>query len=154
MLNGDIQFGLGAGDGIASVLQLFAANQVGGAQRDTTIEIGLCLRERRFLDVDIRLQLFAVDHLLTRLANAGGQLGFRFFKCLLGIGLVQGDQRVALLHEIGVVGPDFRHAAGHLRHDLHLVPCHVSVIGLFIMTQYQKPINSVCHGNNNKEQCQ
>ncbi len=46
LLNGDIQLGLGAGDGITSVLQLFAANQVGGAQRDTTVEVGLCLKAR------------------------------------------------------------------------------------------------------------
>jgi hypothetical protein len=39
LLNGHIQFGLRAGDGIAGVLQLFAANQVGGAQRDAAVQV-------------------------------------------------------------------------------------------------------------------
>ncbi|AMX08580.1 hypothetical protein A0R60_4366 [Enterobacter asburiae] len=40
------------------------------------------------------------------------------------------------MHKVGIVSPDFRHAARHLRHNLYLVPCHVRVVSLFSMTQY------------------
>ena len=136
LLNRHVQFGLGAGNRVAGVLQLFAANQVGGPQRNTAVKVGLRLGKRGFFNLNAGLQLLAVDHLLARLTHAGGQLGLRFFKRLLGIGLVEGDQRIAFLHVVGVVGPDFRHAAGHLRHNLHLIPCHIRVIGLFEVTQY------------------
>ena len=54
---------------------------------------------------------------------------------LLRVSGIQRDQHVTLFHKVGVVDPDFRHAAGHLRHDLNLVPCHVGIISLFMMTQ-------------------
>jgi membrane fusion protein (multidrug efflux system) len=31
---------------------------------------------------------------------------------------------------------------------------NVGIVGLFVVTQYQKPVNPICHGNNNEEQCQ
>ncbi|MGU0044428.1 hypothetical protein ACVXHA_27845 [Escherichia coli] len=65
---------------------------------------------------------------------------------------VESDQNIAFFYKIGVIGPDFRHAARHLRHNLNLIPCHVCVIGFFEMTQYQKPINPYRYGNNYKEQ--
>jgi hypothetical protein len=96
------------------VLQLFAADQVRGAQRDTAVQVSLRLGEGGLFDVNIRLQLLAVDHLLTGLTHAGGQLRLGFLKRLLGIGLIEGDQRIAFLHVVRVVSPDFGHAARHL----------------------------------------
>ena len=49
LLDRDIKLGLSAGDGITSVLQLFAANQVGIAQRNSAIKVALCLRQCGFL---------------------------------------------------------------------------------------------------------
>jgi hypothetical protein len=83
------QLGLRAGDGVAGVLQLFAANEVRGAQRDAAVQVSLRLGEGGLFDVDIRLQLLAVDHLLTGLTHAGGQLRLGFLKRLLGIGLIE-----------------------------------------------------------------
>ena len=111
LLDCHVEFGLRAGDGIAGVLQLFAADQVRGAQRDAAIQVSLRLGEGGLFDVNIRLQLLAVDHLLTGLTHAGGQLRFGFLKRLLGIGLIEGDQRIAFLHVVRVVSPDFGHAA-------------------------------------------
>ena len=136
------------------MLQLFAADEVRRAQRDTAVQVSLRLGEGGLFDVNIRLQLLAVDHLLTGLTHAGGQLRLGFLKRLLGIGLIEGDQRIAFLHVVRVVSPDFGHAARDLGHDLYLVPCHVGIVGLFVVTQYQKPVNPICHGNNNEEQCQ
>ena len=136
------------------MLQLFAADEVRGAQRDAAVQVSLRLGEGGLFDVNIRLQLLAVDHLLTGLTHAGGQLRFGFLKRLLGIGLIESDQRIAFLHIVRVVCPDFGHAARDLGHNLYLVPCHVGIVGLFVVTQYQKPVNPICHGNNNEEQCQ
>ena len=93
------------------MLQLFTANQVGGAERNTTLEVALRLGQGRFLHVDIGLKLFAVDHQLAGLANAGGQRRLCFFKSLLGVGRVERDQHIPFFHKVGVVSPDFRHAA-------------------------------------------
>ena len=118
------------------MLQLFTANQVGGAERNAAVQVALRLRQRRFLHVDVGLQLFAVDHQLAGLTDAGGQRGLCFFKRLLGVGWIESHQHIAFLHKVGIVSPDFRHAARHLRHNLYLVPCHVRVVSLFSMTQY------------------
>ena len=117
------------------MLQFFAANQVGAAQRNTTIKVGLRLRQRGFADLDVSLQLLVVDHQLAHLTYAGGQRGLCFFESLLGIGLVQSHQNVALLDVVGVIGPDFGDATGYLRHDLNLVTGHVCIIGFLEMTQ-------------------
>ncbi len=111
LLNGDIQLCLRAGDGIAGVLQLFTANKIGVTQRHTTVKVALRLRQGGFLHVDIRLQLLAVNHQLVRLAHAGGQRRFGFFKRLFGVSLIERDQNIALFYKVGVISPDFRHAA-------------------------------------------
>ncbi len=46
LLDCHVEFGLCAGDGIAGVLQLFAANEVRGAQRDAAVQVSLRGRGR------------------------------------------------------------------------------------------------------------
>ncbi len=58
-------------------------NKIGITQRHTTVKVALRLREGRFLHVDIRLQLLAVNHQLVRLAHAGGQRRFGFSNACL-----------------------------------------------------------------------
>lgn len=60
----------------------------GGSGRSAPGECG-------FLHVDVGLQLFAVDHQLAGLTDAGGQRGLCFLKCLLGVGRIEGHQHIA-----------------------------------------------------------
>ena len=111
LLDSDIKLSLSAGDGIAGMLQFFAANQVGVTQWDTAVKVALCLGQRGSLHFNACLQLLAVDHQLVCLAHAGRQRSFGFFKCLFGICLIESDQYIALFYKVSVISPDFRHAA-------------------------------------------
>ncbi len=81
----------------------------------------LALAPWRLLHVDIRLQLLAVNHQLVRLAHAGGQRRFGFSNALFGVSLIE-RASTSPLYKVGVISPDFRHAARHLRHDLNSFP--------------------------------
>lgn len=146
-----VEFGLCVGDGIVGVLQFFVVNEVCGVQWDVVVQVSLCLGEGGFFDVDICLQLFVVDYLLVGLMDVGGQLGFSFFKCLLGIGLIESDQWIVFLYVVCVVSLDFGYVVCDLSYNLYLIFCYVGIVGFFVVMQYQKLVNFICYGNNNEE---
>ena len=154
MLNGNVQLRFGGGHGVAGVLQLFTTNQISGPQGLPAFQVSLRLGQGGLLQGDAGFILLTVDHQLMRLTHAGSEGRLRFFKRLLGIGLIQGDQHIAFSDVVGVFKPDFIDAAGDLGHHLHLVTGNVGIIRFLKMAQYQEPVNAPGNPNQHKDQRQ
>jgi len=75
------------------------------------------------------------------------KLRLRLIERHLGVRLIEAHERLAGLHELGVIGADGHHRAGDLRGDLHHVATpHVRIVGALVMAQNLRPVGAVEHG--------
>ncbi|MNE59141.1 hypothetical protein D3C80_1542190 [compost metagenome] len=141
LLNRHFQCRFGAVDRITRMLQFFTADGVKAAQYHAALQIVLRLAQVRLAQGNVGLILLAVDDQLVGLTHAVGQAGFGAFQRLFGIGRIQREQHIPLLHVVGIVEVDAVNATVHLGHDLHLVTGHIGVVRFLMMTQHQEPIH-------------
>ena len=134
------QRALGIGQRGFGVVQLFFGHGAVADQRLTPLQIVLGAIDVALRPHDIglaqrhlRTQRTVVDIQRAHLSHRLGQRRFGLIERHASVRRIELDQRLAGLHEIGVVGHDGHHRAADLRRDLNHVALHVGVVGVFIV---------------------
>ena len=140
------------------VLHLFAGHRAGGHQRHAAVHgleraghVGLRARHLGLAQVDVGRQRAVGRIHLAHLAHRLRELRLRALERDLRIGGVEPDERLAGLHDVGVVGQDLQHGAAHLRRDLHDRRLHVGVVGAFVVAQHERPVRAVGEPGDERE---
>ncbi|MNV22702.1 hypothetical protein D3C71_1136890 [compost metagenome] len=122
---------------VACVGQFFVGDGAGGGQVLASCEVVAGALERDLTCAQFGLRTFNAAIQTAHLTHGAGQIGLRLLHHHFGIGRVQLHQQLALLDLHAVIGGDGDHGAGDQRGDLHLVACHIGVIGFFGPTAEQ-----------------
>ncbi len=103
------------------------------------LEIGFGTSNIGPAHLDIGGQAVILDIQGAYLTYRLGETGFGLGQRNIGVGRVQANQGLAGLDQVGVVGLDGDHSAGHLGSDLHQVAMDVGIIGALEVCAEQHP---------------
>jgi hypothetical protein len=143
LLQRHVQRGLGVVDGAARMRHVFARDHMVGRQRRAARQVFLGALQGDAALVDHGVQLLDVRIALALLAHGRAQARLGLGQVHFGVGRIEADDLGAGLDQLGLVGADLDHAAGHLRGHVDEVAAHVGVVGLDALGGDQQVVGAI-----------